>query len=185
MCSNPTWSKNVSPQLFCGYNFCIDRGVAIDRYTIQWLLQISSSESILNPNMPENLVHKHWKGLSSLFPTKFCGLFPSKLIWNYGPCWQSIGLLGRGISPSVRPLATRNMNTERRKETYIYISSGIPTLVPSVWQREDISCVRQRGHFDWQEQNELKWTSLCRAAKGKMTCIKGWMGGEILENGCM
>jgi hypothetical protein len=37
--------------------------------------------------------------------------FPSELIWNCGSYRQSIGLLGRGISPVARLLPTHNNNT--------------------------------------------------------------------------
>jgi hypothetical protein len=49
----------------------------------------------------------------------------SELIWNHGSYRQSVGLLGRGISPVTRPLpAQDNTNTEETR-TDINTSSGI------------------------------------------------------------
>jgi hypothetical protein len=55
---------------------------------------------------------------------------------------QTVGLLGRGISPSHgRYLPQDNINTEQT-HTDIYVLSGIRTHDPSVRASEDNSCVR-------------------------------------------
>jgi hypothetical protein len=75
-------------------------------------------------------------------------LFPSQLIWNYGSYRQSVGLLGRAISPVARPLPTQdNTNTEDTR-TDIYASSGIRTHDSSVRASEDILCLILNGHCD-------------------------------------
>jgi hypothetical protein len=57
-------------------------------------------------------------------------MFPSELIWYYGYYRQSVGLLGRVISPVARPLPTQdNTNTEETR-TDIHASSGIRTYDP-------------------------------------------------------
>jgi hypothetical protein len=59
---------------------------------------------------------------------------------------QSVGLLGRGISPSQgRYLHEHRINTHRD----IHALSGIRTFDPSVRSGEDSSCLRPRGHWDW------------------------------------
>jgi hypothetical protein len=58
---------------------------------------------------------------------------------------QSIGLLGRGISPSQGSylhIDTKSMQTN------IHVLSGIRTHDPSVRASEDISYRRPRGHCD-------------------------------------
>jgi hypothetical protein len=72
------------------------------------------------------------------------------LLWFYSPlldlgCFfsflihiQSVGLLGRGISPS----------QGRYLHIDIYASSGTPTHDPNVRADEDSSCLRPRGHCD-------------------------------------
>jgi hypothetical protein len=60
---------------------------------------------------------------------------------------QSVGLLGRGISPS----QGRYPHTEQHKQnkrTHIQALSGILTHDPCVLASEDSSCLRPRGHCD-------------------------------------
>jgi hypothetical protein len=58
---------------------------------------------------------------------------------------QSVGLLGRGISPS----QGRYLHIgQHRINADIHAWSGIRTHNPSVWASEDSSCFRQRGHCD-------------------------------------
>jgi hypothetical protein len=64
---------------------------------------------------------------------------------------QSVGLLGRGTSPS----QGRYLNTGQHKHrinthTDIHTLSGIRTLDASVRASEDSSCLRPRGHYDRQ-----------------------------------
>jgi hypothetical protein len=76
--------------------------------------------------------------------------FPSELIWNYDSYRQSVGLLGRVISPVARPLPTQdNTNTEETR-TNIHASSEIRTHDPSVWTGEDTSCLGPLDHYDRQ-----------------------------------
>jgi hypothetical protein len=93
----------------------------------------------------------------------FCGIWKSIIyILIYGStvlCWtlaafsafysytQSVGLLGRGISPS----QGRYLHTEQHKHrinvhTDVHICSRIRTHDPSVRASEDSSCLRPRGH---------------------------------------
>jgi hypothetical protein len=62
---------------------------------------------------------------------------------------RSVGLFGRGISPS----QGRYLHTEQHKHrinahTGIHASSGFRTHNPSVRAGEDSSCLRPRGHCD-------------------------------------
>jgi hypothetical protein len=81
-------------------------------------------------------------------------IYISVYLWLYSPCrsWplfsflictQSVGLLGRGISPSKASTYTQN-NTN----TDIHVLSGIQTHDRSVGTCEDGSCPRPRGHCD-------------------------------------
>jgi hypothetical protein len=65
------------------------------------------------------------------------GHFFSFLIYT-----QSVGLLGRGISPS----QGRYLHTEQHKD--IHALSGIRTHDPSVRAGKDGSCLRPRGNCD-------------------------------------
>jgi hypothetical protein len=71
----------------------------------------------------------------------------SSVSWTFT---QSVGLLGRGISP----LQGRYLNTGQRKyminEHRHHASSGTRTHYPSVWVGENSSCLRPRGHCDRQ-----------------------------------
>jgi hypothetical protein len=61
----------------------------------------------------------------------------------------SVGLLGRGISPS----EGRFLHTGQHKHrinAVVHTSSGIRTHDPNVGASEDISCLRLRGHCDRQ-----------------------------------
>jgi hypothetical protein len=77
----------------------------------------------------------------------FVGPWPLfSVSWSYT---QSVGLLGRGISPS----QGRYLHTEQHKNrinahnTDIHALSGVRTHDPSVWANEDCSCLRPRGHW--------------------------------------
>jgi hypothetical protein len=62
---------------------------------------------------------------------------------------QSVGLLGRGISPSQsRYLHTQDRENIEQTHTDIHVSSGIRTHDPSVRAGEDGSCFLPRGHCD-------------------------------------
>jgi hypothetical protein len=65
---------------------------------------------------------------------------------------QSVGLLGRGISPSQSRYLTQTEYTK----TDIHALSGIQTYDPSVRASEDISCLRPRGHCDRPSVNYPK-----------------------------
>jgi hypothetical protein len=52
---------------------------------------------------------------------------------------ESVGLLGRVISPVARPLPTQNNTNIEETRTDIHASSGIRTHGLSVWAGEDIS----------------------------------------------
>jgi hypothetical protein len=83
-------------------------------------------------------------------------------LWLYRPfCWtsaafslswsftQSVGLLGRGISPSQGRYLHIGQHKHRiNAHTDIHASSGIRTRDPSVWAGEDGSCLRPRSHRD-------------------------------------
>jgi hypothetical protein len=56
---------------------------------------------------------------------------------------QSVGLLGRMISPSQGRYLTQTQNQRRQN---IHAFSGIRTQDPSVQASEDIPCFRPRGH---------------------------------------
>jgi hypothetical protein len=58
---------------------------------------------------------------------------------------QSVGLLGRGFSPS----QSRYVHTNTEKtQTNIHTLIGIRTHDPSVRESEDSSCLRLRGHCE-------------------------------------
>jgi hypothetical protein len=64
---------------------------------------------------------------------------------------QSIALLGRGIRPSQGLyLHTEHKHRINAHNTDIHALSGIRTHDPSVRASEDSSCLRPRGHRDWQ-----------------------------------
>jgi hypothetical protein len=71
------------------------------------------------------------------------GCFFSFLIYT-----QSVGLLGRGISPSQGRYLHTGQHKPEYTHRYIHFSSGIRTHYPSVRAREDSSCLRPRGHCD-------------------------------------
>jgi hypothetical protein len=60
---------------------------------------------------------------------------------------QSVGLLGRGISPT---WTHRTAQTQNGTHTGIHASCGIRTYNPSVWAGEDSSSLHPRGHCDQQ-----------------------------------
>jgi hypothetical protein len=59
----------------------------------------------------------------------------------------SVGLLGRGISPTQDHYLHRTTKTQN-KHTDIHALSGIRTYDPSVRASEDISCLRPRDNCD-------------------------------------
>jgi hypothetical protein len=62
---------------------------------------------------------------------------------------QTVGLLGRGISPSQsRYLHTGQHKHRKNSHTDFHALSGIRTHDPSVRVGEDYSCLRPRGHCD-------------------------------------
>jgi hypothetical protein len=62
---------------------------------------------------------------------------------------QTLGLLGRGISPSQgRYLHTGKHKHSKNANTDIHALSGIRIYDPSVRASEDSSCLRPRGHCD-------------------------------------
>jgi hypothetical protein len=64
---------------------------------------------------------------------------------------KSVGLLGRGISPSQsRYLPTEQQKHKINEHTYIHASSGIRTHDHSVRAGEDGLCLRPRDHCDRQ-----------------------------------
>jgi hypothetical protein len=75
--------------------------------------------------------------------------------WNLAAFWvsysytQSVGLLGRGISPSQgRYLHTEQPIQTQNKRTQTFMSwVGFAPTTP-VFVNEDSSCLRPRGHFD-------------------------------------
>jgi hypothetical protein len=89
--------------------------------------------------------------LLSLLLLWFCspllGLGRVSVYWSYA---QSVGLLGRGRSPS----QGLYLHTEQHKHrinahnTDIHALRGIRTHDPSVWAGEDSSCLRPPGHYD-------------------------------------
>jgi hypothetical protein len=62
---------------------------------------------------------------------------------------QTVGLLGRGISPSQGCyLHTGQHKHKINAHTNIHAFSGIRTHDPSLQAGEDCSCLRPRGHYD-------------------------------------
>jgi hypothetical protein len=79
---------------------------------------------------------------------------PWPLLQFLGHFTQSVGLLGRGISP----LQGRYLHTEQHKHrvkahTDIHAWSGIRAHDPSDRASEDSSCLRPRGHCDRSSWN--------------------------------
>jgi hypothetical protein len=60
-----------------------------------------------------------------------------------------VELSGQGINRS------QSHYLHRTTQTHIHASSGIQTHDHSVWTGEDISCLRQSGHCDWQKINKF------------------------------
>jgi hypothetical protein len=102
--------------------------------------------------LPCNPISAYQKNLSvylsiylSMTLQLFCWAFVSfSVSW---PFTQSVGLHGRGISPS----QGRYLHTGHRKHRInanIHASSGNRTHDASVWAGDDISYLRPRGHCD-------------------------------------
>jgi hypothetical protein len=69
---------------------------------------------------------------------------------------QTVGLLGRGISPSQGSyLHTNRINTN------IHTLSGIRTHDLSVRSGEDISCLRPRDHRDRRQTYQFLFSAFC------------------------
>jgi hypothetical protein len=96
--------------------------------------------------------------------------------WSYT---QSVGLLGRGISPS----QGLYLHTEQKKYKIkahnkdIHALSGIRTLDPSVRGSEDSSCLRPRDHCG------RRWRYWCKNMKNmsyevpsRLQCLSQWHG---------
>jgi hypothetical protein len=64
----------------------------------------------------------------------------------YSSFTQSVGLLGREISPSEGRYLHIEQHKHRKTYTDIHVSWDIRTHDPSVWASEASSCVRPRGH---------------------------------------
>jgi hypothetical protein len=77
----------------------------------------------------------------------FLGPWPLfSVSWSYT---QSVGLLGRGISPSRGRFLYTEQHKHRLNIKYRHLAlSWIRTHDPSVRAGEDISCLRPRGHCD-------------------------------------
>jgi hypothetical protein len=95
--------------------------------------------------------------------TAFCWALVS--FWVSWSFTQSLGLLGRGISPS----HGRYLHTEQHKHrikahnTDIHALGRIRTHDPSVLAREDSSCLRSRGYWDVRKHCgmwDLWWTKV-------------------------
>jgi hypothetical protein len=74
--------------------------------------------------------------------------FPSELIWNYGACRQSVGLLGWVIRLVERPLPTQENTNTKETLKYIHAFSEIRIHDPILRRSEDISCLRPYGQCD-------------------------------------
>jgi hypothetical protein len=72
-------------------------------------------------------------------------LFPFRIILKFKSYRESVGLLGRGISPTQGWYLHGTTQTEQ-KQTDIRASRGIRTHDPSIWDGEDISYLKPRGH---------------------------------------
>jgi hypothetical protein len=99
--------------------------------------------------------------------------------WTYT---QSVGLLGRGISPS----QGRYLHTEQHKHrinahnTDIHASSGIQTHDSSIRASEDSLCLRPRGHYDRVTIFMIKWINRIPTLQS-MIVKQMWCGGKLLR----
>jgi hypothetical protein len=84
--------------------------------------------------------------LVSHFPYAFWGV--GFFFFTYGSFRHLVGLLGRGISPALRPLPTHRKTQHRQTQTHIHAPSKIRTCDPNVRAAEDSTCLRSRGHWD-------------------------------------
>jgi hypothetical protein len=77
----------------------------------------------------------------------------TEISWSFT---QSVGHLGRGISPS----QGRYLHTGQHKHRIHTIHNawnGIRTHDPSAWAGEDSSCLRPRGHYDRRKCSQVVW----------------------------
>jgi hypothetical protein len=81
--------------------------------------------------------------------------FPSELILNYVSYIHLVRVLGRVVSPVLRPLPTQDNTNTKERWTEIHSSSWIRTQDPSVGAGKNISCLRSaatvtgRIAFQW------------------------------------
>jgi hypothetical protein len=55
-----------------------------------------------------------------------------------------------GDQPDARPLPIQDSTTQKDADTHIHALSGIRTHDSTVRAVEDSTCLRPRGHWDWQ-----------------------------------
>jgi hypothetical protein len=128
------------------------------------------TSSVLSSRKAFSTVKLTW-GLQSYYcqmTEKWCSieqehLFPKHkpiYLWLYSPVldlgcfsvsWsftQSVELLRWGINPGKAATCTHRTAQTQNKGTHIHASSRIRIHDPSVWVREDSSCLRPRGNCD-------------------------------------
>jgi hypothetical protein len=92
-----------------------------------------------------------WEFITFLF-LLFCGRYSAW--WDHGLSFQLVnlvvGLLGRWISPPQGHYVHRTDNTNYRTDAVIHALSRFRIHDRSLWASEDSSCLRPRGHSDWQ-----------------------------------
>jgi hypothetical protein len=126
----------------------------IMKSSILWDLTLCSTVNV-NPRLPTYLKTNPPNLLPTYLPTYLPTSGSAGLCWTLAAVsvsWsftQSVGLLGRGISPSQgRYLHTQDSTNTELTHTDINASRGIRTHDPSVSAGEDSSCLRPRGHYD-------------------------------------
>jgi hypothetical protein len=79
---------------------------------------------------------------------------------------QSVGLLGRRISPT-QGLYPHRTTQHRKTRTHIHAPNGIRTRDPSVRAVEDSTCLRPRGRWNRQSKDSIdpKWTKIIITSK--------------------
>jgi hypothetical protein len=70
--------------------------------------------------------------------------------------------------PDAMSLPTNRTAQHRKTRTHIHVSSRIRTHNPSVRAVEDITCLRQRGHWDRRETRNSESTSVVKNANGRL-----------------
>jgi hypothetical protein len=127
--------------------------VVVIMIMITTIIKITPLSSPLFLTLSTMMHSRLWQFPIFMAPQGFVGSWPLffSVSWSYT---QSVGLLGRGISPS----QDLYLHTEQHKHrinahnTDIHASSEIRTHDPSVRASEDSSCLRPRGHCDWLRQ---------------------------------